>query len=326
MVNRILGVDLGGTRIRVALLDGDYNVLQRMEEPTLSEQGPDVTIPRILALIKKVVVLADGPIDIIGISSPGPIDPVSGAILSPPNLHGWFNVPLGQIIQEQYPDIPTFIGNDANVAALAEVYKGAAKGHKDAIYITVSTGIGGGIVIDGKLFTGGKGLAGELGHTIMLVDGERVSSLELEAAGPAIARYAARRIREGAASAISQMVDGDLDAVTGKVVGQAAQAGDAVALEAVARSGRFVGYGIASMMMLFNPTIFVVGGGVSNLGDLLFEPMRKAARESVIDPAYYDDAEIVPAALGDDVAIVGAAAFAVHELDRLALRDTEPGR
>jgi glucokinase len=314
--NHLVGVDLGGTRIRVALLDADLNLLHRIEEPTRAYEGPSVTIPRIVEMVASVVNGADAPIDAIGVSTPGPIDPVSGAILSPPNLTGWVNVPLGQIIQQRFPSIPTFIGNDANVAALAEVFKGAARGHQHAVYITVSTGIGGGIVIDGRLFLGGRGLAGEVGHTIILVDGERVSSLEQEAAGPALARHAVRRIREGEKSRISELVNGDLDAVSGRIVGQAAQEGDRLALETVARAGRIVGYGIANLMMLFNPTIFVIGGGVSTLGELLFEPMRQAAREHVIDPAYYDQAQIVPAALGDDVAIIGAAALAVHELDK----------
>jgi glucokinase len=311
---RIIGVDLGGTRMRVALLDADYNLLNRVEEPTNAHEGPDKVIPRLLDLIASVVDAADVPVAGIGISSPGPIEPETGAILSPPNLPGWVDVPLGRIVQERWPDIPVFLGNDANVAALAEVYNGAAIGHKHAIYITVSTGIGGGIVIDGQLFLGGRGLAGEIGHTVLIADGERVSSLEEEAAGPALAEYAARRLQAGEESIIREMVGGDLEQVTGKIVGQAAQQGDTLALEAVARTGRLVGYGIASLMHLFNPTIFVIGGGVSNLGDLLFEPMHEAARSMVIDPAYYDHAAIVPAALGEDVAIIGAAALALQEL------------
>jgi len=312
---RIVGVDLGGTRIRVALLDESYRLLERVEEPTRSHEGPAVTIPRILTLIAGIIAASDQPVRAIGISSPGPIDPVTGRIVSPPNLQGWVDVPLGRIAQERFPGIPTHIGNDANVAALAEVYNGAARGHTHAIYITVSTGIGGGIVIDGKLFTGAHGLAGELGHTVILVDGERVSTLEIEASGPGLACYAARRIREGAQSLVTEMVNGDLDAITGKAVGKAAEAGDALALEAVTRSGRLIGYAIANLMHLFNPTIFVIGGGVSNLGDLLLEPMREAARTHVIDPAYYDQAAIVRAALGEDVAIIGAAALAIQELE-----------
>lgn len=317
METRIVGVDLGGTRMRVAILDENYSLLKRVEEPTNAHEGPDKVIPRLLNLIESVIVQSDFPVQAIGVSSPGPIEPETGVILSPPNLPGWVEVPLGRIIHERF-NIPTYFGNDANVAALAEVYNGAARGHKDAIYITVSTGIGGGIVLDGRLFVGAGGLAGELGHIVMVADGGKVSTLELEAAGPALARYAAKRIREGAASVISEMVDGDLDRVSGKVVGQAALQGDALGLETIERGGRYVGYGIASMMMLFNPTIFVVGGGVTSVGDLLFKPMREAARQHVIDPKYYDRCEIVPAELGEDVAIIGAAALALLEMGEVA--------
>ncbi len=314
METRIIGVDLGGTLIRVALLDGAFRLLDRLEEPTRAWEGPDVTIPRILDLIGVMVARSDQPVRAIGISTPGPIDPETGAIKSPPNLTGWIDVALGRIVQARFPHIATVIQNDANLAALAEVQLGAARGHRDAVYITVSTGIGCGIILDGRLFVGAKGLAGELGHTVILVEDERFSSLEEEAAGPAIAEYARRRIQAGAQSIIPERVAGELEAITGKVVGQAAQAGDALALEVVTRAGRLVGYGIANLMMLFNPTIFVIGGGVSNLGELLFEPMRCAAREAVIDPAYHEQAAIVPAVLGADVAIIGAAVLAAQGL------------
>lgn len=316
METRIIAVDLGGTRIRVALLDDAYTLLSRVEEPTRAWEGPAVTIPRIFELIADVVANSDLPVQAIGISTPGPVDPETGVIKSPPNLVGWIDIALGRLVQARFPEIPTFHENDANVAALAEVHAGAARGHQDAVYITVSTGIGCGIVLGGELFLGARGLAGEFGHTIMVVDGERASSLEKEAAGPAIAGYAVRQIQAGTVSSISALVEGDLSAVSGSVVGRAAEGGDALALEAVARAGRLVGYGIANLMMLLNPTIFVVGGGVSTLGELLFGPMRQAAREAVIDPAYYEQAPIVPAELGADVAIIGAAVLAMRALAR----------
>ncbi len=317
MDTRIVGVDLGGTRMRVAVLDTSCQLLRRYEEPTRAHEGPDAVIPRLLDLIGKVIADGEGPpIRAIGVSSPGPIDPTSGAILSPPNLPGWVNVPLGRLIQERF-HLPTYIGNDANVAALAEVYQGAARGHKNAIYITVSTGIGGGVVIGGRLFEGARGLAGEIGHMIVLVEGEQVSTLEREAAGPAIARRAVARIRAGEPSRIVEMVQGDLDAVTGKTVGRAAEEGDRLALEVVNRAARIVGYGVVSLMHLFNPSIFVIGGGVSNLGDLLFEPVREVARTHTLDRAYWEHTPIVPAALGEDVAIIGAATLAMSQIGLL---------
>ncbi len=311
---RVIGVDLGGTRMRAAVLDADCQIIKRVEEPTRAHEGPDVVIPRLLDLIASVMPgESEVPVQAIGVSAPGPVEPQTGAIVAPPNLPGWVDVPLGRIIQERF-HLPTWLGNDANVAALAEVYRGAARGHKDAIYITISTGIGGGIVLDGRLFEGSGGLAGEIGHMVLLADGERVSSLEREAAGPALARQAVARIQAGESSIISDMVKGDLSTVTGKTVGEAAQAGDHLALELVARSGRLVGYGIVSLMHVFNPSIFVVGGGVSTLGDLLFTPMREAVHQQALDPAYWEHTPIVPAALGDDVAIIGAAILALRRM------------
>ncbi len=318
MQSRIVGVDLGGTRMRAALLDGQGHLLERVEAPTLAHEGPDVVIPRLLDLIASVVPSeGEPPARAIGFSAPGPVDPILGTVVAPPNLPGWYNVPLRRIVQERF-HLPTFLGNDANVAALAEVYQGAAQGHKNAIYLTISTGIGGGIVIDGRLFEGATGIGAEVGHMIMVVEGDRASSLEKEAAGPAMARRAVARIQAGESSRITEMVGGDLSAVTGKTVGDAALAGDALALDVVRHTGRLIGYGITSLMHLFNPTIFVIGGGVSTLGDLLFDPMREAIRQHALAPAYWEHTPIVLAALGDDVAIIGAATLALRRLEEAA--------
>ena len=314
MDTRIIGVDLGGTRMRVALLDEGGHLLQRTEDLTRAHEGPDVVIPRLLDLIASLIPGGGQlPALAIGISAPGPIDAASGVIMSPPNLPGWVDVPLCRIIQDRF-GIPAYLGNDANVAALAEVYHGAARGHKDAIYITVSTGIGGGIVLDGRLVEGAEGLGGEIGHMIILVEDGRVSDLEREAAGPALARRAVARIQAGETSQITDLVNGDLEAVAGKTVGQAAVAGDSLALDVVRRAGRIVGYGIVSLMHLLNPTIFVIGGGVSTLGELLFDPMREAVRQHVMAPAYWERTTIVPAGLGEDVAIIGAATLARQQM------------
>ncbi len=318
MVNRIVGVDLGGTQMRVALMDTDFQLLARANEPTLAHQGADSIIPRLLDLIASVVDTSDQPVDAISVVSPGPVDPVAGVVTYAPNLPGWRDLPLGAIVNQRFPHIPTFLANDANAAALAEVYIGAAVGHRHAVYITVSTGIGGGIIIDGKLFTGAMGLAGEIGHMLVTIDDGSVSSLEEEAAGPALARYAARRIRSGAQSRITEMVNGNLEAITGRIVGDAAAAGDALALETATRAGRIIGYAITSLMHLLNPTIFVIGGGVTNLGELLFEPMRIASRERALASKYYEASDIVRAKLGDDVGLIGAAALVLQEL--------QPGR
>jgi glucokinase len=307
MSESIIGVDLGGTQMRAARFDPDFTLLQRLAEPTDAHQGPDGVVPRLLDLIRRVMPTDHDSLLGIGVSVPGPINPHSGVIVAPPNLPGWDDMPVRKIIHEAL-GFPTYIGNDANVAALAETAHGAAAGHKYVIYLTVSTGIGSGIINDGRLVVGAMGLGGEAGHIKMIVNGE-VTDLENSAAGPAIAREAVTRIRQGAPSLIADRVNDDLDAVTAKTVGDAAADGDALAIEVIARAGFIVGLGIASLMHLFNPEIVVVGGSVTKTGDLLFEPMRRAVREHTIDSDYWRNVPIIPAALGDDVALIGAAAL-----------------
>jgi glucokinase len=304
----IIGVDLGGTLIRAARLDPALNVLERTETLTLAEEGPDAVIGRMISAIRAVWPQVE-PVIGIGVSSPGPLDPVTGVVLAPPNLHGWYHVPLAQRLHETF-HVPAYVGNDANVAVLAEVARGAARGCKHAIYITLSTGIGGGVLMDGRLLLGHGGFATEIGHMIMIIDGQ-VLRFEQAAAGPAIARQARERIERGAPSLITSMVQGDLSRIDSQVVGQAAQQGDPLAQEIVQRVGRIIGLGLTSLLHLFNPEIIVIGGGVSKIGDLLFDPMRAAIRESVIYEGYIDRLRIEMTALGDDVSIIGAAAL-VH--------------
>jgi glucokinase len=237
------------------------------------------------------------------------MNPYTGIVVAPPNLVGWHNVPLQQILREEF-GVPVYLGNDANVAALAEVVRGAAQGYRHAIFITVSTGIGSGIIIDGQMLLGKDGLGAEVGHIVMLV-GDRVSSLEEEAAGPALGEQAVARINAGEPSQIRDMVGGDLSKVSGATVGQAAQEGDPLALSIVQRAGRIIGYGVVSLLHLFNPEIIVFGGGVTQTGDLLFDPMREAIHEASIDAAYWRDLKIVMARLGENVSLYGAGALAL---------------
>ena len=309
MSEAIIGVDLGGTRLRAACLDRDMNIITRREVLTQAEQGPEATIERMKALIREVLPPETDTVSGIGISAPGPSNPNTGVIVAPPNLPGWHNVPLVKILQKEF-GFSTYLGNDANVAALAEVARGAARDHRHAIFITISTGIGGGVVSDGRLLLGKDGLAAEAGHMMMVVDG-RVSSLEREAAGPALARQARERVTAGEASIISELVENDLSRVSGRVVGMAAERGDALALSVVQRAGRLIGLGMVTLLHLFNPEVIVIGGGVSNLGDLLFDPMREAIEKHALDRSYWQDLKIRPAELGENVSLIGAGALVV---------------
>jgi glucokinase len=201
MAGSIIAVDLGGTRLRSARMDDDLDILQRHEVLTQAKEGLDATLERLMEAIRHVLPSDGAPIEGIGISIPGPTNPFTGVVELGTNL-GWNDVPLARMVQEEF-GAPTYLGNDANVAALAEVARGTARGARHAIFITVSTGIGGGIVVDGRMLLGKKGYAAEVGHMLTMVDG-RVTTYEKEIAGPGLARKAKARIAASTRSMAGQ--------------------------------------------------------------------------------------------------------------------------
>lgn len=313
----IIGVDLGGTRIRAACCDRQLNILDRKETFTHAKEGRDATMQRIKDLIRDVMP-DNATVEGIGFSAPGPSNPKTGVVVAPPNLPGWHDVPLGDILHEEF-GVPVYLGNDANVAALAEAMRGAAQGYRNVIYITVSTGIGSGIISGGYMILGYEGLGAEIGHIPLVVD-QRITTLEKEAAGPALASKARSLIEAGEESMITDIVGGNLDAVDGEAVGKAAKQGDTLALAIVEKAGQIVGLGLVTMLHLFNPEIIVIGGGVANgLGDLLLTPARKTIQQYTIDDAYWRDLHIVTPDLPEDVGIIGAAALVLTQggVDRI---------
>ncbi len=313
----IIGVDLGGTQIRAARLTRHLDILEQYKTKTLAAEGLEPSFARIVEAIRVVWPVDGTPVAGIGISAPGPLNPITGVLVAPPNLPGWHNVPLADRLQAIF-NVPVYCGNDANVAALAEVARGAARGYRFVIYLTLSTGIGSGIINDGRLVQGRDGLGGEAGHIQLVVDNDRVSSLEKEAAGHALARQAVTRIQAGETSILNRK---DLSTINAREIGEAAQAGDALALSIVERAGKMVGLGIVSLLHLFNPEIIVVGGGVSKIGDLLFKPMHEAIEQYSLDSAFWTPLPIVEAALGDDVSIYGAAALVVTHGGQAVISD-----
>ncbi len=314
----IIAVDLGGTQIRAALCSPDGQIFRRVAKLTLAQEGQEAVIERIGRAISEAMEgAATGEMAGIGIGAPGPLNPTTGILLRAPNLPGWFNVPLRTLISERFGR-PTFLGNDANLAGLAEATYGAARGISDVIYLTISTGIGSGIITGGKMLLGSHGLAAEAGHIIVQPDGLLCGCgghgcLETVAAGPAIARDVVARIEAGKKSKVSKLVGGDLKKVDARVVSEAAQAGDKVAINAFHRAGEYLGLGIVSLLHLFNPRMIVLGGSVTKAGALLFDPMQKII-EKRAQPPYLEGLSIAQAALGDDVGLLGAAALAKTEL------------
>ena len=320
MADVMISVDLGGTRVRSARLDHQLNILERHETLTLADEGLEATLDRVKDLIQNVWPQNEDCVVGIGVSAPGPLNPTTGVVVAPPNLPGWHNVPLKDQIEDAF-GVPVYVGNDANVAALAETARGAARGYRHVIYITVSTGIGSGMIIDGRLLLGKEGRAGEAGHIVIVTTSDRVTDLEEEAAGPALADQARAQINAGVSSTILDLVAGDLDRITGKHVGQAAAQGDSLALGIVQRAGRLLGLGVVSLLHLFNPEILVIGGGVSKTGELLFAPMRAAIQEHALDTAYWQNLSIEQAALDEDVSIIGAAVLVITQGGQTSLAE-----
>ncbi|MFZ6031530.1 MAG: ROK family protein [Chloroflexota bacterium] len=307
-MKNFIAIDIGGTQIRAASYAENATVPLKVER--ISTQGAKETpIERLVMAIRKVWP-EEGRVAAIAAAAPGPVDPYQGVVIQAPNIPGWVNLPLGPHLQETF-GVPVALGNDANLAAMGEWKFGAGQGHHHLIYITVSTGIGAGVILDDRLVLGVRGLAAELGHIVVLPDGPLCGCghrghLEALASGPSIARWAKEQIEAGKASALP--ADRPFSA---KEVAMAAKEGDALAVAALARAGQFLGWAIADFLHIFNPSIVVIGGGVSQSGPLLFEPLHSALQERILDPEYSDQLAIVPAALGDDVGLMGALALAV---------------
>jgi len=315
----IIGVDLGGTNIVVGAMSADGKQHFAMRSiPTSAESGAEGVADRIVGLIEGVILdtLAEtnsNRRDVIGVGvgAPGPLDREKGLVVVAPNL-GWKNFPLRDRISERLR-VPVTLDNDANCATVGEWWQGAARGGKNVVGMTIGTGIGGGVIIEGKLFHGASDVAGEIGHTTIDLNGRHCKCgnygcLEAYASGPAIATRAREvLVREETASLLPSMVGGKLDSITAETVYKAAQQGDAVASEIVRDTARYLGAGIANLLNILNADVVVVAGGVTQAGDALFVPLRAEVRRRAFRPAV-DATRIVPGELPGTAGVVGAVA------------------
>jgi glucokinase len=305
-MGKIIAVDIGGTHLRAALYEPENPRPIAHERVDTRADEPDV-YSRLRSLITSIwprseTVLA------IAAASPGPLDPHAGYILKTPNIPEWHDFPLVPKLAADFR-VPVFLDNDANLAALGEWKFGAAKGHRDVLYLTVSTGVGGGVIEDNHLLQGFHGLATELGHTIVDPDGPLCSCgfaghLEAFASGPAIVKYVIEQIEQGEES----ILKGD-NHLTARVIADAALQGDALAVSAYRRAGEYLGIAVANFLHSFDPAIVIFGGGVSLVGPLLFDPFKASLRRRVFHPRYLEGLEIKMADLGDDAGLLGALAL-----------------
>jgi glucokinase len=314
-VRFVLGIDIGGTNLVVGSVAEDGSALHALDsEPTHAEAGQTDVLDRLITLAQRTIErtrkeVSGADIIGVGVGAPGPLDTKRGIVLLTPNL-GWVNLPLRQIIHERL-GLPAALDNDANCAILGEWWMGAARGTRNAIGITIGTGIGGGIIVDGKLYHGASDCAGEIGHTTIDTEGRRCKCgnygcLEAYASGPNIAMRAVEEIKAGAVSRLADYVGGDLRQVTAQTVYQAAHDGDQLALEVVNDTAKFLGVGIANLLNVFNPEVVVVCGGVTLAGDRLFDPLRREVARRAFKPAV-SVCRIIPCELSGTAGVYGAA-------------------
>ncbi len=317
---RVIGIDLGGTHIRGVAADEQGRFLHRREVRTLAWEGLPAVLERIVGVVRDLCDLEPNACA-VGIGAPGPIDSEMGVVTTPPNLPGWVNVPLGRIVREAV-GLPTFLGNDANLAALGEFEYGAGKDVQHLIYITVSTGVGGGIIVGGKLLEGQRGAAGEVGHMVVEPEGPLCSCggyghLEALVSGTAIGRQAREALADGRTSIAIELAKGNPGGVTARIITDAARQNDDLAVELLAQAGRKLGYAVISLVHLFNPQMIAIGGGVSVAGERLLGPMREVVLDGVM-PVFKEDLQMVPASLGRDVGLFGAVALGLRGAATLA--------
>lgn len=313
----VVGVDLGGTKILTALANLQGEILGRILVDTGTNEPAERVIGRIVETIEQVIAgagVTKDQVKRVGIGSPGSIKIKEGIVCFWPNLN-WRDVPIVQIMEKAL-DLPVVLENDANAAALAEYKFGAGRGTRHMIYMTISTGIGGGIVIDGKLLHGADDSAGEIGHHSIMADGplcgcKNRGCLEVLASGTALGRYGREAVESGVDTMMGAMVQSPAE-VTGATVTRAAAEGDTVAVEIIQKVATYIGIGITNMINIFNPEKIVLGGGVMKAGHLFMEKIVETVQERAL-PGPRARCQIVVAELGQDVGVLGAIAVAVGE-------------
>lgn len=313
MKKYVIGVDLGGTKISTAVSTLDGEILKQTVVATKAEEGEEPVLSRIIGTISEVLVGADiskDEVEAIGIGSPGPLDAKKGVIITTPNLP-FKNYNVVQPIKDKF-GIPVYLDNDANVAAIGEYMFGAGKDTKNIVYFTVSTGVGGGAVLNGQAYRGNTSNALEIGHMTVDAHGPRcncgnIGCLEAISSGTAIGKKG----REAAATKVETSLK-NYDNITSYEVFKEAKNGDAVAKEIVDNAMNYLGIGVANAITIFDPEMVIIGGGVSKVGDILFDTVRKVVNKRCFK-SMADACKIVPAGLGTDAGVVGAVALAILE-------------
>lgn len=314
----VIGVDLGGTKIVTALCDSECRIIARVKTDTMPEEGINKTIRRINESIYRVIEMSDicpTSISGIGISAPGPLDASRGIILHAASM-GWHDVPLRDLISMEF-GIPAYLENDANAAAYGEARAGAGRNFGNIVYITVSTGIGSGIVVNGSVFRGKHDAAGEFGHICVELEGRECSCgnkgcLQAYASGTAISKIARERVLDYPDSSILKLARRNPQLINCMTVEKAAYEGDSLAVKIWHEAGARLGQGISILMQLLDPDIVIIGGGVSRAWNLFYEQMAQTVKKHTYS-LISNDMLIVPAQLGENAEVVGACLIALNK-------------
>jgi glucokinase len=306
-MNAHIAIDIGGTQMRAASYKQqslDPLIIKRIQS-----QVPDIKPQDRLIQLVNSIWPPNNKVEAIGIAVAGPLNLERGIIQKSPNIPDFDNFPILRFLEEHFKT-PVRLGNDANLAALGEWKYGAGQGHQNLIYFTISTGIGSGVISDGKLLLGARGMAAELGHVTVVPGGPVCSCgqrghLEAISSGTSIAKWVREELEKGKPSSLENR-----SAITARVIAEAAHQGDLLAIAAFERAGKTLGKAIVNYLHIFNPTLIIFGGGVSKSIDLLLPHINKALETEVFAPGYLDNLTLTTAALGDSAGLMGALALA----------------
>jgi len=310
-----IGIDLGGTNIKAGMVTTKPKIIVKISMPTEADEGPEHVIDRICEAaenVRKRSGLSRELIGGIGVGSPGTLDIASGTVLYPPNLPGWRNVPLVEHVESK-TGIQTVLENDANAAAFGEHWAGAGRGAESMVMFTLGTGIGGGIIVDGRLVHGNNDCAAELGHMVIEVDGRECACgnrgcLERYASANAVAARFAEAVNSGEDSVLAGKVAAG-EKVDSKMIYQAALEGDELANKIYWETGTYLGIGVVNLLHTLNPARVVLGGGLIGAGELLMRPVRETVEKRAL-PDAQRNCVICCATLGEDAGLIGAAGCA----------------
>ncbi len=312
--NFSIGIDIGATTIKSGIVDPTGSILSQIKVDTLANKGPRMVFQQVFYSISELMNNHKGfPITGIGVGAPGIVAPDNSTVKYPPNFSDWNEIDLGEVIRKEF-NLPVVIENDANAAALGEAKFGAGAGEKNFLFVIWGTGVGGGIILDGKIYRGPGGGAGEIGHTTIDLNGPKCNCGNYGCIESYIGqKYLSERTKQKMAnipyvrpSAIKSLVNGNMDLIEPYIISVAAEQGDEFAKNILLEAGNFLGVAIASVFNILDLRLAVIGGGVSLVGEYVFDEIRNRVKSRVLQ-SIKNDVRVIPAKLGNTAGILGAA-------------------